>query len=141
MNSNESLLNAIYQNAQTGATSIHSVLPKVHSQPLKDELYRQKSDYEYYAQKAKEQLKNGQLHPKEKLANKITIPIGIAMNTMMNQSASHIAELMINGSTMGIIEITKELKRQPEKNAAESLGQELLRFEKQNIENLKGYLK
>ncbi len=135
------LLNSIYKSAQTGVQSIDSLLSKVHDEPLKAELSRQRNDYLYYAQRAKEQLQKSHKKPKESYTSKITIPLGITMNTIMDQSSSHIAEMMINGNTMGIIEMTKELQSQTQEGTAQSLGKSLLACEQKNIKKLKPFLK
>ena len=72
---------------------------------------------------------------------KLKTYIMININTIKDKTASHIAEMMIQGSSMGIVDITKKLK---EYNNAEQdiieLGNRLLKFEQQNIEEMKTFL-
>lgn len=65
----------------------------------------------------------------------------INMNTIKDRTPSHIAEMMIQGSTMGIVDITKKLKEynKADKDISE-LGNKLLKFEQQNVEQMKTFL-
>ena len=45
------------------------------------------------------------------MMSKAGLWMGMQMETMTNRSDSHIAEIMIQGSGMGIIEMTKNKKR------------------------------
>ena len=61
---------------------------------------------------------------------------------MTNQSASHIAEMMIKGSTMGTVQMTKrihDLKDKGDQEAVE-LAERLLKTEENNIQQLKSFL-
>ena len=63
------------------------------------------------------------------------------MKTMVDNTPSHLAKMMIEGSTKGTIEITKKLKLYDGvDHPAEKLGQRLLKMEETNIEKLKDFL-
>ena len=59
----------------------------------------------------------------------------------MNKTPSHISEMLIQGSTMGIIDITKKIKEYPnaDKEILE-LANKLLKLEQNNVEECKKYL-
>ena len=60
---------------------------------------------------------------------------------MKDASPSHIAEMVIQGDTMGITSLTRELNNNPlASSEVTALGQELIRSEQRNIESLKKYL-
>jgi hypothetical protein len=62
-------------------------------------------------------------------------------NTMLNISTSHIAELMIKGSNMGITDLNKTLNHHPQGNKeTRQLADELLHMEARNLEEYKKYL-
>lgn len=62
-------------------------------------------------------------------------------NTMANKSPSHISEMLIEGSTMGIVDITKKLNEYKGADAGVmALGKALLKQEQNNIERLKKHL-
>lgn len=65
----------------------------------------------------------------------------VQMNTLMNTSTQHMAEMMINGTTMGIIDMTKKIHQLPDADkGARELAEEFISGEQQNIEDLKAYL-
>ena len=67
--------------------------------------------------------------------------MGIAMQTMADTSSSHIAALMIRGTTMGIIDMQQTLNRSAAaEEDLQSDARQLLRREQDYCERLKRYL-
>ncbi len=65
----------------------------------------------------------------------------IQMNTLMNSSEQHIAEMMINGTTMGIIDMTKKLNELEKPNQDErELAQTFIEQSQAYIDMWKHYL-
>ncbi len=65
----------------------------------------------------------------------------IHMNTALNVSREHLAEMMIQGSNRGITSMWKVIKHnQMATDTAFELAQELVSFEESAIEKLKEYL-
>ena len=63
------------------------------------------------------------------------------MNTLFNTSTSHLAELMIQGSSRGITQMCKVLNHNPQtQSMSVELAKELMDFEEKNINILKKYL-
>lgn len=82
-------------------------------------------------------------HEEKSIGNmaKITTYMSISMKTINDQSPSHISEILIQGSTMGIIDATKNRKKY--ENADKdilALADKLLKTEQHNIEQLKSFL-
>lgn len=65
--------------------------------------------------------------------------MGMVMNTMLDTTTSHLAEMMINGATMGIIDLEKKLN-DGGGGEAERLARDVLRYEKETVERLGQYL-
>ena len=62
-------------------------------------------------------------------------------NSMKDPSASHIAEMMINGATMGVIDMTKRLKQyQAQDPEIDALGRDVVEFEENTVTKMKNYL-
>ena len=65
----------------------------------------------------------------------------INLQTIKDKTPSHLAGMMIQGNTMGVIDMTKSLR---ENQAADppvlALAQDLLSMQKGNIEEMKPYL-
>ena len=65
----------------------------------------------------------------------------VQMTTLADTSPSHLAELTINGTTMGIVSLTKSLHDLPHADGkARSLAEEFLSAQQQTVEELKAFL-
>ena len=65
----------------------------------------------------------------------------INMQTLTDKTASHIAEMLIVGSNMGIISAIKNLKKyQNADSGIRKLMERLLKFEEDNVQELKEFL-
>lgn len=144
MSADSEILAKLYKNAKMGADSIEKLLPKVSDDDFKQKLTEQLGGYEEYAKKTKALLCNrGEEAKEETPMTKFWTGVGIAMNTMIDASSSHVAEMMIEGSTMGITDTTKivnEYEGNPECKEAVALAREIVKFEQNNIEIMKKYL-
>ncbi len=144
MEKTNEILEHIYKNVKMGSDSITSLLPKVKDDRMISDLTTQLTGYEDFACRAANMLKDSGVHPEEEgLMKKIPAKAGIAMNMAMDPSNSHIAEMMIQGSSMGIVDMTKYInaaKRVTISKEAVDLAGEVVSFEENNIERLKAYL-
>ena len=70
---------------------------------------------------------------------KMGAKMGMVMNTMLDTTTSHLAEMMINGATMGIIDLEKKLNDGGD-GEAERLARDVLRFEKETAERQSTFL-
>ena len=59
---------------------------------------------------------------------------------MLDTTTSHLAEMMINGASMGIVDLEKRLNEGGYTEEAESFAREVLDFEKSTVERLGQYL-
>jgi uncharacterized protein (DUF305 family) len=69
--------------------------------------------------------------------------MGVAMNTMMDSTASHLAEMIIEGATMGVTNMTRLLRENENNPCSEEildLAKDIIRYEENTIENMKKYL-
>ena len=66
---------------------------------------------------------------------------GVQMNTMIDKSNSHIAELMVQGNLMGIIEAQKLLNHSPEmEQETKNILNDFITMQNNNIEKMKQFL-
>ncbi len=138
----ESFLGAIYKNAKMGADSIINLLPKVKDDALRSAMTLQLDGYEKYAARAARELERHDVEAKEEgLMVRMSARMGMAINTMISASTSHIAEIMIEGSNMGITDMIKLINNYDTTDSeAVRLAREIVGFEEHNIEILKRYL-
>ena len=63
------------------------------------------------------------------------------MQIMSDKSPSKLAEMIIQGSTMGVVDMTKRLREYPDApKDVRALGEKLLKLEEYNVTELKKYL-
>lgn len=142
MNGNAELLNFIYQNSQMGVETIEQLTGIVKDEEFKQQLQSQLDEYKEI-NKAAESLLNRNGYDEKGLGTleKIRTYIMINMQTLTDRSNTHIAEMMIIGSNMGVINAVKNIKKYKEAEAdIVSLMERLLRFEENNIQKLKEFL-
>ena len=107
---NTNLLNEVSKASKMGIDAINILLPKIKKEDLKKELKDQCSEYQKLQAKANEAMSEDNVTPsKEKMMEQTMLWGSIQMNTLLDSSEQHIAEMMINGTTMGIIDMTKKL--------------------------------
>lgn len=142
MDGNIELLNFIYQNSQMGVTTIDQLLKIVEEGSFKKHLQRQYEGYLEMHQEAK-QLLHQSGHDEKGISSfeKIRTYLMINMQTMTDNSTKHIAEMMIVGSSMGIINAIKNMHQYRfAKEEITKLMERLLYFEEANFQQLKIFL-
>ena len=99
----EEILAEIYRNAQLAIQSISDIMPQVDDEEIRDELTAQHEVYEQFSAKAAMLAKDKNLEVKEPNPFKKAMMWGsIKMNTLTDNSRSHIADMMVQGTVMGI---------------------------------------
>jgi uncharacterized beta-barrel protein YwiB (DUF1934 family) len=136
------LLEKTYQNASTGITALEAVLDKTKNVDMNTALHKQLQDYRELQDKAKNQLQmNGAKVKDNSFYEKAMMKGNVKMNTLLNSSQSHIAQMVIQGSTMGVTQMTKLLHENKNADGAcVELAKEFIKKEEENIEVMKKYL-
>ena len=138
------VLEQLYKNVKMGSDSIIKLLNKVSDGKFKTDLTDQLDGYENLAAKAKERLKSLGCEAKEENAmTKLWASIGMTMNTLTDSSDSHIAQMIAEGSTMGITDGIKLLRDYENTDVSEhtlSLIRDVIKFEEANLERAKKYI-
>ena len=138
------LLDNIYKNVKMGTDSITTVLPKVSDDFMKREMTAQLENYSGFAARAAALLQEyGVEAEEEAITKKLSAKFGIAVNTMIDGSPSHIAEMMIKGSEMGIENMEKQItagKMLGCDQTAVTLAEDIIAFEKECTQKMKPYL-
>lgn len=142
MNQNAELLNFIYQNSQMGIEALQKLVSITKDNEFNKCLQSQLNEYKLINSNAVKKLnENGYDEKGIGTLTKIQSYIMLNIQTMMDKSSSHIAEMLITGSTMGTIDAIKNIKKY--KDAEPSileLMNDLKKFEENNIEQLKAFL-
>lgn len=140
MSADAEMLNFIYQNSQMGVETLNQLIPMIDNEAFKKRIEAQLKEYEQIHEEAKKLLnRHGYDEKGIGALEKIMAYLMIDMKTLMDKSSSHIAEMLIQGSNMGIIDAVKRIN-QYEKEAEKevtALMMRLLKFEENNVERLK----
>ena len=125
-----------------GMDSISNISEKVQDDRFKQDLKYQYDEYNKILNKVNNQLTNYDDFPKE--LNPMQKAMGwmsVEFNTMTDQSNSKIAEMMIKGTNMGIIEGVKLLNQNPDADeTVKNIVNGFVHFQENTIEQLKKYL-
>lgn len=142
MNGNVELLNFIYQNSQMGVDTIKQLLDIAQDADFKKQLESQFNEYKVIHETAKTLLnQNGYDEKGISAFEKMRTYLMINMQTITDKTPSHIAEMLIIGSNMGVIDALKNIKKyQVVEPSLVELMDKLLKFEENNIQELKKFL-
>ena len=134
----EEALAEIYRNAQLALVSIADILPEVgEDEQIKTELHAQHEEYEKISAKASMMARNTGLELKEPNPFKKAMMWGsIKMSTMKDNSRAHIAEMMVQGTVMGITALRSTLGE-----ISEEGNEEIVQFLKEMIETEENFEK
>lgn len=138
------LLEAIYKNVRMGADSIIDIMPKVADEAMRAELTSELKRYEEFSAEIEKAILNlGEEAKDQGILAKLGTKMSVAMNTMVDSTTSHIAEMMIKGGTMGITDATKLLREYEKTSCSEdvlSLAKRVIKYEEETVERLKKFL-
>ena len=141
-NQNISFLNDIYKNALMGRATIPSLLVITKDVPFRVALDTQLKEYQKICTLTRKLLRNRNQSPTPlPMRARICSLTMTKLQTMFDSSTSHIAEMMIQGNTMGVISITRNIKENKDcDKEIKKLAQKLLKTEQDNIEQMKAFL-
>ena len=132
----------IQRNTETAMKAIDTIAPKVYDDDLALQIAKQSLEYSELYNEASRQLMEAKAGSyQSNVLSDAMLKTGIHYNTMLNTSTGHLAEVMIKGSSNGILEMEKVLKhndRAGERSTA--LAKQLIELEERNITTLKDYL-
>ena len=142
MNRPEYILNEINKGIKMGMDSISSIAEKVTDDQLKDDLQYEYNQYNSILNDVNAELGKYEEFPKElNPAQKMMGWFDIQMSTLTDDSDSKIAEMLIKGTNMGIIEGVKLLNNNPETTPEiKNILTNFIQFQENNVERLKKYL-
>ena len=143
-NSTAELLDSMYKNVKMGSDSIINLMPKVGDESLRTEMTNELKHLEDYSSKIGDMLRAEGRQPKEEnVVTKLSSKIGMNMSTMMDSTRSHIAEMMMEGYTMGITDMTRDIRHYENSKASEEslrLARDIVKFHEDSFEKMKSYL-
>ena len=142
MGNEQYILNSVNKGLKMGMDSISTISEKVGDNNFKDDLIYQYNKYNDILNRVNAELQNYNDLPAElPPIQKIMEYMDIQMNTLTDKSNSHIAEMMIKGTNMGIIEGVKLKNQNPDASqTTKKILDDFIQFQENTIEKLKKYL-
>ena len=145
MDKNNELLTYLYQDADMALSSLTLLINKLNKKDnkIKKVVEGIIKGYENYLKDVKKCMKKYNFDIKKKpLVSKMGAFVGINMEVMKDNSDSRIADMLIQGLTMGVLNVTKRIdtyKGDADKDIIK-IGEEFKKFQQEAINLLKQYL-
>ena len=136
------VLNEISKISKMGMDSISYLAPKVTDKEMRKVLVAMYSQYGNTQSQLNQHFeKYGEIPDATPFKDKMMSFAGVQFNTLKDRSNSHIAEIMIQGTLMGVIQCQKILncKLDIQKSTTELL-KDFNKFQRENIDKLNAYL-
>ncbi len=142
MDNNINVLDELYKGCDMGIQAIDMILNKMDNHDFSELLNEFKDKYIEYSTDIKELYKkytDSDIH-EVNTAEKIMTWYGIMKDTIFDESDSKIAELLINGTNMGIIEGRKILNNKKMDKDVYYICCKYIKFQEKYLDKLKDYL-
>ena len=136
------VLNEVSKIAKMGMDSISYLAPKVSDKEMRKVLVAMYSQYGNTQSQINQHFeKYGEIPDSTPFKDKMMSFAGVQFNTLRDRSNSHIAEIMIQGTLMGVIECQKILNcgLDVQKSTTE-LIKDFNKFQRENIDKLNAFL-
>lgn len=135
-------LDEIHKGSCMGVDAISFILEKVEDSNLEKLLRKQYKSYKDICSRIEEIYPNyneGKPHTTS-MPEKVMTDWMINMKTMKNKTTSHIAELLVQGTNLGIIEGRKILNKKNINEEVSSLVEKYVTMQEKYLDNLKEFL-
>ena len=143
MKENINALDEINKGASMGMDAIHFIIDKIESSEFKDVVNKQYNDYKNISETINEIYNkyNSEDEPHEtSVVNKVMTWYGVEMKTLMDKSDSKIAELLLQGTNMGIIEGRRILNNKKLDDEVKDIMSKYVTMQEECVDKLKDYL-
>lgn len=145
MNKQIELLEQIYKDATMGRTSTQTLLKDLEDKDNKiiDDVEEIFEEYEDFEEKAKEELIAHDVTPEDEgVITKMMSTMGINKEVKKDNSDSAIADMLIQGLSMGVVEMEKRINTDTDDIDKEILkfAKDFLKFQQKYQKDLKKYL-
>lgn len=137
------LLNELYRNSELGKLSLEKVIKHCEDEELKKVLLSSYEEFDLYSGTVAAEITERGDTPKNNNVFKNTMmKTSIAMSTAIDNSSNKLADMVIQGNNMGIIDVNKLINAYVGTVGDEvyNLAKELLKIEQRSLDDLKRFL-
>lgn len=143
MKENINALDEINKGASMGMDAIHFIIDKIENEDFKSVVDKQYKDYKKISETINNiyDKYNSNDEPHEtSVVNKVMTWYGVEMKTLMDKSDSKIAELLLQGTNMGIIEGRRILNNKALDEEVKDIMSRYVTMQEECVDKLKDYL-
>ncbi|MBQ1262479.1 MAG: hypothetical protein IIY01_06070 [Clostridia bacterium] len=141
----EEILQGVYKNIKMAEDAILDLMPRVKDEALKSDLTVQLATYEAFASRTAKLLEREGVKPvSEGALTRLSAKWGTMMNAMKDSSSTHLAEMVVEGATMGVNDLLSLLRDGRAKSVDEDvlrLAQDLCAYEERTVNEMRAYLR
>jgi hypothetical protein len=139
---NTELLDEAYKNVRMASFAIDCIIDKIENKSMEDLLRKQNVYYLDMVEKLESLSEKLKHKPKDiNIMLKGMSFASIKTKTMMNNETSHLAEMLVQGTTMGITDTIKAKSEYPTENhELNNIVDSIISHEEKFVESLKDYL-
>lgn len=136
------LLQDVHEATEMGISGLSAIIPHTKDDALLHALKQQTAEYKTLSEKSGTLLRAQNQNPKNpNIMAKLSAEVMSTAKTLVDSSASKIAEMVIQGNTMGITAITRNLNAYDGGDAQiRGLAETLLKTQQANVEQMKHFL-
>ena len=135
------MLKAVYKNVKMASDSILNLMPKVQDEKLKSDMTVQLSAFDAFASRtAKLLAEEGEKPEEEGMMTRMSAKWGAMMNTMRDSTSTHLAEMLVEGATMGVNDMLRQLREAENTTVSESalrLVRDVCAYEEKIVEDMR----
>lgn len=142
MNNNINVLDELNKGCFMGIDALNIILTKVEDPDFKDLLEKQHNEYVDFTNRIEELYRtysDKNIHETNTITKAMTW-YGITKDTIFDDSVSKIADLLINGTNMGIIEGRKLINNKKMDKKVHKVCSDFVKMQENYIEKLKKFL-
>jgi len=142
MNETGELLKCVYKNAKTAIEAIDMLISKTSSEEFLNLLENQREEYFLIIQKCNALMEGRRmLPPNVGMMSRVGTGMTIWLNSVNSRNTNRMAEVMISGSTEGMIELSRMLNSLHDAdNFARALAHKLMIIEENNVRLMQDFV-
>lgn len=142
MDQTRTLLTCVAKNALTGEEATAQLMKRTEDSEMRRELEYQQNQYRSVHRQAEQLMGNDRAADDSPgVMAKMGMWAGVMMNTMTDKSNAHIADIMIQGATMGVVDTTRARNECVDASAeAQGVASSFITQQQDSIERMKQFL-
>lgn len=141
----EELLEGTYRNVRMCADSLLDLLPHVKEEELKSEMTTEISVYEAFSSRIVKEMREHGVTPSEiNPIARFSAKMGTFWHTLTDPSAPHIAQMILEGTTMGVGNLLRALREAENTGVPEhvlTIARDVCNYEEETMDRIKSFLK